>query len=54
MSTLLAFVPVAISAVAWYGLYRLNRRTRWFRRGEIIFWDAILLVLIYLLWLQWF
>ena len=54
MSLLMGLVPVAIAAVGWYGLYRLNRATRWFRLGEVIFWDAILLILVYLLWLRWF
>jgi hypothetical protein len=54
MSVLIGFVPVAIAAVGWYGLYRLNRAKRWFRIGEIIFWDVILLILVYLVWLRWF
>ncbi len=54
MSTLMGLVPVAIAAAGWYGLYRLNRAKRWFRIGEIIFWDAILLILVYLVWLRWF
>jgi hypothetical protein len=32
----------------------LRHAKRWFRIGEVIFWDAILLVLVYLVWLQWF
>ncbi len=54
MSGLAAAVPLALAAAGWYGLHRINRRTRWFRIGELIFWDAILLVLIYLVWLRWF
>jgi hypothetical protein len=54
MSALLGLVPIGLSALAWYGLYRLNRRSGWFRTGELIFWDAILLVLVYLVWLRWF
>ena len=54
MSTLLGLVPIGIAAVGWYAFYRLNRRRRWFRIGELIFWDAILLVLVYLVWLRWF
>jgi hypothetical protein len=54
MSTLIGLVPVAIAAAGWYGLHRLNRATRWFRIGEVIFWDVILLILIYLVWLRWF
>ena len=44
----------AIAGAGWYGLYRLNRHARWFRIGELIFWDAIILVLVYLVWLNWF
>ncbi len=54
MSALLGLLPIGIAALAWYGLYRVNRRKGWFRIGELIFWDAILLVLIYLVWLRWF
>ena len=52
MTALLGLVPVAVAALGWYGLHRLNRRKRWFRIGEVIFWDAILLVLVYLVWLH--
>ena len=54
MSTLLNLVPLALSGVVWYAFSRLNRRRGWFRIGEVIFWDAIILVLIYLAWLHWF
>ena len=54
MSVLIGLAPIAIAALGWYGLYRINRRKRWFRVGEVIFWDAILLVLTYLVWLRWF
>ncbi len=54
MSALVGLLPVALAALGWYALHRLNRRRRWFRIGELIFWDAILLVLIYLVWLRWF
>lgn len=54
MSLLLGMVPVAIAAAGWYALYRLNRTVRWFRIGEVIFWDVILLILVYLVWLRWF
>lgn len=54
MNALLAIVPVGLAALLWYGLYRLNRRRGWFRIGELIFWDAILLILVYLAWLRWF
>ena len=47
-------VPVALAGIGWYGLHRLNRGRGWFRIGELIFWDVILLVLVYLVWLVWF
>lgn len=54
MTGLLHIVHVGIAALGWYGLYRLNRRTQWFRLGELIFWDVILLILIFLVWLRWY
>jgi len=54
MNGLLPLVPVAIAGLGWYGLYRLNRPFGWFRLGELIFWDVVLLVLVYLIWLIWF
>jgi hypothetical protein len=36
------------------GLARLNRRKAWFRLGEVIFWDVIALILVFLIWLRWF
>ena len=54
MSPLVHLVPLAIAALGWLGLHRLNRRRGWFRIGELIFWDAILLVVIFLVWLRWF
>ncbi len=54
MSALLGLVPLGVAALGWYGLYRVNRSRGWFRIGELIFWDAILLVLVYLIWLRWF
>jgi len=54
VSALLGLVPVGLAALGWYGFHRLNRRRGWFRVGELIFWDAILLVLVYLVWLRWF
>jgi hypothetical protein len=47
-------VPVGIAAALSYLLYRLNRATGWLRLGELIFWDAILLVAVFLFWLRWF
>ncbi|MDH3473998.1 MAG: hypothetical protein OEM59_09910 [Rhodospirillales bacterium] len=54
MSGLLALVPLGLAAALWYALYRVNRRRGWFRPGELIFWDAIALILITLTWLRWF
>ncbi len=54
MSGAIHFVPLAIAAGLWFGLYRVNRAKGWFRIGELIFWDAILLILVFLLWLTWF
>ena len=54
MSPTIHFIPVAIAAVAWFGVHRLNRNTHWFRIGELIFWDAIILILVFLFWLKWF
>ena len=54
MSLMLGLVPVALAGIGRYGLYRLNRGRGWFRIGELIFWDVILLVLVYLVWLVWF
>lgn len=54
MSALLGLAPVVIAGAGAYALHRLNRHKQWFRLGELIFWDAILLVLVYLLWLRWF
>ncbi len=53
MTALLTLVPVAIAAVGWYALYLVDHRAGWLRRGEVIFWDAVFLVVVYLLWLRW-
>ncbi len=50
----MGLVPIGIAAALCVGLHRLNRRRRWFRIGELIFWDVIVLVVVYLLWLRWF
>ena len=54
MSLMMGLMPVAIAAVVWVVLHRLNRGRGWFRIGELIFWDAIILVVVYLVWLRWF
>jgi hypothetical protein len=54
VSALLHVVPLGIAALGWVALHRLNRVKEWFRVGELIFWDAIILILIFLMWLRWF
>lgn len=54
MSALLHVVPLVVAALGSLALHRLNRPKRWFRTGELIFWDAIFLVLVFLIWLRWF
>lgn len=54
MSTLLAFVPLLAAAFVWWLFYRFNNSRRWFSTGELIFWDAIALVILQLVWLIWF
>ncbi len=54
MSPAIHLIPLFIAVVAGFGLHRLNRSTHWFRVGELIFWDAIILVLVLLFWLKWF
>jgi len=52
MSPIIHLIPVAFSCLGWYLLYLLNRRKGWFRIGELIFWDAIILILVFLVWLM--
>jgi hypothetical protein len=47
-------IPVGIAAALCFVLARVNRTTRWFRTGELVFWDAILLIMTFLVWLRWF
>ncbi len=54
MELALAMVPISLAGALWYGLHRLNRTRGWFRVGELVFWDVIALIVIYLLWLRWF
>ena len=54
MSALVHLIPLAIAGLGWLALWRLNRRLGWFRIGEVVFWDAILLILVFLVWLRWF
>lgn len=51
---LIHLIPLGISAALWLALARLNRPSGWLRRGELVFWDAILLVVVFLVWLRWF
>ena len=52
--TLTSLVPLLLAAVVWVAFWRVNRRRGWFTTGELIFWDAIILVFIQLAWLRWF
>ncbi len=54
MNNLIHLVPVAGAMVGWYAVYRVNRRYRWLRIGEVIFWDIVLLIILFLAWLIWF
>ncbi len=54
MSRVIHLVPLVVAILPWFALHRLNRSKRWFRIGELIFWDAIILVIAYLIWLHWF
>lgn len=54
MSALLHVVPLCVAGLGWLALHRLNRLQGWFRTGELIFWDAIVLVVVFLIWLRWF
>lgn len=54
MNPAVHLIPVAIAALICYAGHRLNQRKNWFRIGELIFWDVIILILVFLVWLQWF
>lgn len=54
MSALLALVPLAAAALVWRLFHVFNKSRRWFSTGELIFWDAIALVILQLVWLIWF
>jgi hypothetical protein len=47
-------IPLGVTAALWLALSRLNRSTGWLRTGEVVFWDAILLIVVFLVWLRWF
>ena len=46
-------IPLGIAVALWIVLGRVNRATGWFRTGEVVFWDAILLIAVFLVWLRW-
>ena len=54
MNGLIHLVPLVLAGLCWYLLYRLNRSRQWLRLGELIFWDAVLLIAVFLIWLIWF
>ena len=54
MNATLSIIPIGLAAIVWYGLHKLNRSHSWFRIGELMFWDAVVLIVIYLVWLKWF
>ena len=54
MTPLLRLFPLLLAALAWLALQRLNRAKGWFRPGEVIFWDAVVLLVVFLVWLRWF
>ncbi len=54
MNGLIHLVPLGLAGLCWYLLYRLNRPRRWLRLGELIFWDVVLLIVVFLIWLIWF
>ena len=51
---MLRLVPLGIVALGWLELQWLNRARGWFRRGEAVVWDAVVLVVVFLAWLRWF
>lgn len=54
MSAALHLIPLAVSSICWLLLHRMGRKTGWFRIGELIFWDVIILIVVFLIWLMWF
>ena len=50
----LHLIPLVISALLWFALGRANRRLGWLRLGDLIFWDAIVLIVVFLAWLRYF
>jgi hypothetical protein len=54
MNGLIHLLPVGFAMACWYLAYRVNRVHRWFRVGELVFWDVVLLIVVFLFWLIWF
>jgi hypothetical protein len=54
MSALIHLVPLGIAGILWFALHRANKPRQWLRVGELIFWDAVLLIVVFLVWLIWF
>jgi hypothetical protein len=53
MSALSPLSALAFAAALWIALHRVNRRRGWFRTGELLFWDAIILIVVGLASLRW-
>ena len=54
MSWFAPFVPLAAAILFGWWFWRFNRPRGWFTTGELIFWNAILLIVLQLVWLIWF
>lgn len=52
--TIASFVPLVLAMALWFCLWRVNRTSKWFTVGEVIFWDVAALIVIQLVWLRWF
>ena len=53
MNAVLPAATLAAAALLGLALHRLNRGRRWFRIGELLFWDAIILIVAGLVSLRW-
>lgn len=54
MSPLIHLLPLGLSALLWFGLAAANRRLGWLRLGEVIFWDVVILAVVFLVWLRFY
>ena len=54
MSHFVHLVPLAIATGLGFLLHRVNKSRQWLRVGELIFWDVVLLIVVFLIWLIWF